>query len=58
MNAVYFRYRTDEHFRAAVLASAHRQRAQVIACFFAALAAFFFTPRRAHAPCTNLARQG
>lgn len=58
MDPVYARYRTDERFRAAVLASAHRQRAEVIACFAAAVAAWFLFLKRPHAPCTNLARQG
>lgn len=58
MNALYRRYRTDERFRAAVLASAHRQRAQVMACLFAAATDWLFSHRRDHAPCTHLAGQG
>ena len=58
MNPIYRRYRTDERFRAAVIASAHRQRAQVMACYATAAASWLLTFRRPHASCTDLARQG
>ena len=58
MNAIYRRYRTDERFRAALLASAHRERAQAIARFMADTAAYLFPHRSRHAARSRLARQG
>ena len=58
MNPVYRRYRTDERFRTALIASAHRQRTQAIARFLAASAAYLFAPRTSHASRSHLARQG
>ena len=58
MNPIYRRYLSDEDFRDALLASARRQRAEVMARFFAAAAAHLFPIRRHHAPRTHLARQG
>jgi len=55
MNPVYYRYRTDERFRAALIASAHRERSHVIACLAGALASWMLTLGRTHASCTDLA---
>lgn len=58
MNPIYRRYRTDEAFRAAVIASAHRQRGDAMARFFAATIAHFTWKGRSHAARTHFARQG
>jgi len=58
MNPTYRRYLTDEAFRAALLAAANRERSRAMARFFAATAAYFWTPRRSHAARAHLARQG
>lgn len=56
MNAAYRRYRTDERFRAALLACAHRHRTQAIAGFFAAAGGLLFSPRKRPASRPHLAR--
>ena len=59
MNAIYHRYRTDERFRAALIASARRQQALAIGRFLADAAAYLFPNRsNRHASRTHLARQG
>ena len=58
MNPTYRRYLTDEAFRVALLGAVNRERAQAMARFFAATAAYFWTPGRSHATRAHLARQG